>query len=508
MVAVQGDDGVTVRSGSRALDAAVAAIGHARPFVADAWEAAAVAESLGYTDARVQREFGCPDTRAFGELVFERLAQQQGPPPASAARQETPAAGSAGRIGTPALLYLVPWLGVLAIERTAIAGGPSLSIALMLSLVLCGGFVEAIRRRADFHLAQDQPYFARVTSAYFARVCALLIVAAALAGVAVGWFFDLAAWPRLVLWADRFLLFGAVWLACGVLSVRHEPWRLAVAYGAGAIAYGGARWAGSGPPPDVVALLGVVAVAALQMPRLFGPAASPDPARTPVPRMSVVLAGALPVAMFAGACFAFLFADRLAVSAAVAALAGAPALPADYRLAVDVAVVPLFLALGAVGYAGARFSRRVTDAIEVPVTGAAGAVARMLGGSHARAVGLVAVAYIVGAVVVDLAMYVMAAAIAPAVWGALITAQAGYLLVACGILNALVLSQLQRPWAAVGAFAGGVLVNVAVGYVLARAFGPAYATGGIIAGGLLLVTASSVAVHLALRRAHHAIVSV
>src|SRR5439155_20913518 len=65
---------------TRALEAVTVAIGRARPYLVDAWEATAVAESLGYTDARVRQDFGFADARTLGERIFERLSGRRVPP--------------------------------------------------------------------------------------------------------------------------------------------------------------------------------------------------------------------------------------------------------------------------------------------------------------------------------------------------------------------------------------------------------------------------------------------
>ena len=48
------------------------------------WEATALIESLGYTDARIRREFGYPDTAALGVYVFDGAAR---PAPTQARRR-------------------------------------------------------------------------------------------------------------------------------------------------------------------------------------------------------------------------------------------------------------------------------------------------------------------------------------------------------------------------------------------------------------------------------------
>src|SRR6266513_6276456 len=63
----------------QALDELVAAVRAVRPRLVDAWEATAVIESLGYTDARVQQEFGFSDTRAAGEYLYPMCRGPVGP---------------------------------------------------------------------------------------------------------------------------------------------------------------------------------------------------------------------------------------------------------------------------------------------------------------------------------------------------------------------------------------------------------------------------------------------
>src|SRR6266699_2385141 len=52
------------------FDELVAAIRAVRPRLVDAWEATALIESLGYTDARIRREFGVSDMAGLSAYVF------------------------------------------------------------------------------------------------------------------------------------------------------------------------------------------------------------------------------------------------------------------------------------------------------------------------------------------------------------------------------------------------------------------------------------------------------
>src|SRR5437867_640284 len=120
-----------------ALDELVAVVRAARPRLIDAWEATALIESLGYTDARVQHEFGFSDTRTAGEYLYPLCRAPLGP-----ADRWAPAAARAVAIFTRAaastLIYAVPWLTVFVAQilrpdamRAPTRVAPALAIALM-----------------------------------------------------------------------------------------------------------------------------------------------------------------------------------------------------------------------------------------------------------------------------------------------------------------------------------------------------------------------------------------
>ena len=82
---------------------------------------------------------------------------------------------------------------------------------------------------------------------------------------------------------------------------------------------------------------------------------------------------------------------------------------------------------------------------------------------------------------------------------------AGYLLLSAGLLNALVLFSLNRPWDAVRAFTAGLAVNLVVGYILSHVFNTYFAAAGLIAGAVVIAAYSFAAVARTLARADRAL---
>ncbi|HXI30458.1 MAG TPA: hypothetical protein VNG89_18600 [Vicinamibacterales bacterium] len=503
----------------RALEELTAAVAGARPQLIDEWEAAALIESFGYTDARIRREFGFADTAAIGAHVFHVLAGRSGAPVAADATDpsEPPAIlNLIDAIGS-SLVYALPWLVTFLVERVRPdalrlpgGAGPSLSLSLMLSLIVSGGFIQAITRRGQFYIGLKQPGLAALVCGYLLRLGAMVCVAVAAAGLAVGWYFSLFTWPYLILWADEFLVLCALWLTCGVLAVRQEHWRVPLAFSIGALAFVVVR--ATGHDALMAQLIGsgaVLAAAAIQVPRVFAHAGMDDqPSVVPLPRMTVLLYRSLPFFWYGMLYFCFLFADRFAASASVSAVTGAPfGMRPQYKLGMDLALLTFLFASAGVEFANVQFTRMVTRAMRDPFEAGSHRFRDRLRRIHVTVLGIVTCGFVPMAAIVT----AMAKRLLPgqpaAVWTTLAIGDVGYLLLAIGLSNALALFSLNRPWDAVKALTIALALNLVVGNVLSHMVSPYFAAAGLIAGALVLAVQSTVAVRAAMRTGDHAIAS-
>jgi hypothetical protein len=497
----------------RSLDDLIATVKNSRTRLVDAWEATALIESLGYTDARVGREFGFPDTMTLGTYVFDRLSRDpraattESEPPPRSLRDLASSAGST-------LVYAVPWLVAFITEcvnpdvlRLPGKAGPSLSIALMLSLIVSGGFIQTISRRGQFYIGMRQPELAALICGYLFRLGAAVTVAIAACGVLMGWYFQLFSWPYLFLAADQFIILSLLWMTCAMLVVRHEYWRQPIAFAAGGVAFIVLRAAGRDALlAEIIASAVVLCAAFVQVPLVFASEARERPARVSLPRMTVVLYRLLPFFWYGTAYFCFLFADRFAASASVAALTGAPfGLRADYKLGMDVALLTFLFASAGIEYANIRFTRWITTESRTPYTGDRRQFGRTLGRHHLRMLALVVAVFVPTAVAVAALVKWLLPPEPASVWRTVALGDAGYVLLALGLLNTLVLFSFNRPWMAVKSLTAGLVANVAIGFVLSHAFNTSFATAGLIAGAALLAVYSTVAVRHTLRRADYAL---
>ncbi|PYR62845.1 MAG: hypothetical protein DMF91_05370 [Acidobacteria bacterium] len=498
----------------RGLDDLIATVRNSRARLVDAWEATALIESLGYTDTRVGAEFGFPDTMTLGTYVFDRLSRDVRA--SGAAGAEPPRhllvdfANSAGST----LVYAIPWLIAFIAEsinpdilRLPGHTGPSLSIALMLSLIVSGGFIQAISRRGQFYVGMRQPELAALVCGYLFRLGAAVTVAIAVAGVATGWYFGLFSWPYLLLAADQFIILSLLWMTCAMLAVRHEYWRQPIAFGAGAIAFIALRAAGRDALlAEIIASAVVLAAAFVQVPLVFASESHEQLAEVPLPRMTVVLYRVLPFFWYGTAYFCFLFADRFAASASVAALTGAPfGLRATYKLGMDIALLTFLFASAGVEYANIRFTRWIKTESRAPYISDRNQFGRALGRHHLWMLALVAGVFLPTAAVVAVLVKWLLPAEPASVWTMAALGDLGYLLFALALLNMLVLFSLNRPWMAVKSLTAGLAANIGVGFVLSHAVNTSFATAGLIVGAALVAALSTIAVRRTLRRADYAL---
>jgi hypothetical protein len=216
------------------------------------------------------------------------------------------------------------------------------------------------------------------------------------------------------------------------------------------------------------------------MPKVF---AQPD-GRTkllsvPLPRKSVLLYGLWPFISYGSVYFGFLFADRLS------------ARPAP--LATDLALTTFLFAVAGVEYASLRFSHHLRRALTVPFPSGSDVFQRRVGRLHIGALAVVVLGFVLTASLVGgIASWFLSTEFS-SVWAGLATGDFGYLLLALGLLNALVLFALNRPWPAVGSLTVGLIVNLAA---------------GLIAGGVAFLLLSTISARRTIRRADHAVAQV
>ncbi len=239
----------------------------------------------------------------------------------------------------------------------------AVAIATVASLVTTGGFVQAMSRRALFHVgAANIPAVAALVRAWgVAGIGA--VVLSALAGLAANLVFAWLPGALALHTAAFFVLLGLLWLGCGGLYVVNRAAWIAGATLAG-IAVVALLHRGSGWTLAASQLAGVAAAVAIAFAGTItwfrARLTEPVPGSFVAPIREIYLAA--PYFAYGALYYLFLFADRLI---AWTAHTNAAALPVqfrgDYETALDLAMAAFVLQMGWVNASLAGFHRTVAE---------------------------------------------------------------------------------------------------------------------------------------------------
>jgi hypothetical protein len=493
-----------------ALRTLVGAVRRRAPDLVDEWEATAWVESFGWTDGRVRASFGLADTRALGRYVYELSPPVARPQRVTGGRKRQTALAIAAGAYSRTLIYALPWLVMFAVEglwpdafdtQPEMAG--PISVAVMLSLIATGGFVQAIARKGSFYLGMQQVIMARHVGWLLCRAGVASTLTVAAAGLIAATYFDIfgSAAARLMA-LFYFVMLSALWLACAMLSLQAPRWRVPTVFVAAGVVFALVKvnFNGTALTAQTAALVVAVIAAGILCWDAFRAAATRDTRteRIVLPRMPVLLHSLLPHFVYGVAYFTFLFADRLSAGSALPAQSGLPfGIAVDYKRGIDLAFLVFLVVAGAVECGNLLLMRFWRDQAEHPSTGEQ--LARELARRRTRALGAVVVLFVAGATIAA----VVAAHVqflTPEGHVVFLAGCAGYALFAGALLDGLTLFSLNRPAAVLRALLPALTVNLITGYVLSHVAGAEFAVVGLVVGAGVFAFGTRRGVRDALRR--------
>lgn len=492
-----------------ALQQLEGAVRRAAPDLTDEWEATAWVESLGWTDERARLAFGLGDTRALGRYIYERQPRGGGTvgvaPTADGESNLSIVIGAHSRT----LIYALPWLMTFAAEqlwpdaldtRPEMAG--PISVAVMISLIATGGYVQAIARKGSFYLGMHQALMARHVGLLLCRIGLYSTITLTALGLGAGLYFDIfGATSALLVALLYFVLLSTLWLACAMLSLQAPQWRVPMVYLAGGVVFVLAKviLGSSTLAAQTAALATAVTAACALTIDAFRQSARGDTRTEEIvlPRAPVMAQALFPHFVYGVAYFTFLFADRLSAGSALPSTSGlAFGIAPDYKRGIDLAFLVFLITAGSIESCALALMRSWRAAAQQP--GMDATLAADLARLRRRAV--------IGIVVLFGGCAAVAAKLAADVQflsgpGAVIFAAGcvGYLLFAVGLLDALTLFSVNRPFSALGALLPALFVNLVAGYVLSHIGGADYAVAGLMVGSAMFAFRARRAARGALR---------
>lgn len=457
-------------------------------------------ETEGVTDEVAKSMHGYASTLDMAAVCFPTLAAAV---PASVPASGAESGWRAWLRGTVFALPMVLCALSMMTLGVSLWGGDlpadlasAVALATVGSLVVTGGFVQAISRRGLFYLGAGNIAAAAAVARAWGSAGLIAVLATAFTGLAANLMF---AWmPGLLALhtATFFVLLGLLWLACGLLyMVDRAPW-IGGATVAGiavvAVLHRGLGW--TLPNSQLAGVAAAVALAAAGTLQWFrSRVVGTVPSSFLVPAREIYLAA--PYFVYGALYYLFLFADRLI---AWTAHTNAAALPlqfrGDYETALDLAMAAFVLQTGWVHASLAGFHRAV-EAVQRSLR--ANESVRFNSALHSfywwRLVRISAFGLATSGLVHFLVSrfgLLPFANMRPVLTIALVA----YPVVVAGLWNTSLLFTLGQPRPVLASIAFGALVSLGCGYLMSRTGSYEAAVVGFLVGAFVFAALSCLAV--------------
>lgn len=477
----------------------------------DEWAVVAALESEGWRDVDAEERFGYADLFALGKALFPVCCSEAARIGASGAgpTEREPLAALVGGFAASygrGLLYALPvtgqvaaliWFGysLWASVRLTEGGATMIAMGTIASFIVTGGFVQALAHETSRLLGHELGGQARRMAFRIAGLGAATVLVSGLATFALNLLVPFYPLVLAVVGTVYYVLLGWLWLALALLYVEERLLAVGVATSVGILpVWGAVAWLGWGiHTAHAVGLAVAIGVAFGWAYRSLGRDATreagdgPDP---PLPRASTVVHTTLPYVAYGVLYFAVLFADRVVSWSA----AGADPLPypiwfrTAYELGMDWALGVIFMMLAALPFAVRRLSGQIHELGAVRDPAAAAAVMSRQYLRHLGVlllVGVLAVAGIwagglwLGEHGPELLHPIFAPGTTRYVFA---VAAVGYFCFSIGLLNGLIFLAQGRTSHVLRPLAWALVIDLAVGLIVTRAFGYEHAGWGLAAG--------------------------
>ena len=484
----------------------------------DEWETAARLESLGYSDVLVQEQFGRESIFALARELFPDLilGDDQPQPSRSEPTWQNSLKADVVRF-LRSLAYALPWLLLFFSERgVGLELSPerkltpetaaAVSISIMLSLIVNGGFLQIMARRGLFYQGMKEPALERIFLVRVFRLGLLISGIVACVGLLGGFYSNWLPDQALVLCAVHFGLLSVLWLSCGILTVCTPTPAIAGVFIISVGVYLVLVLFTSEPvltaqtASIVVAGLSTAWMARRALPSLNAQepsAAFPDP----------VVLGYLLVPYFCVGCgyFAFLFTDRWLAGTVVAFGFGTPFVAhPEYQLGIDLALLLFFLLVGFVEVCAFRFTQGIFEQ--------AAQMDLLQGNFHKQVYtqylrflfGLASLVAIILILVWNLpestwVLLTASAAQAPIVRSIALLGTLSYGCLALALFQGLILFSFSQPSAVVWSLSWGLAINLLTSYFLSNLLGFEFTVCGVLCGAVIWMWVGIQSVHKLIR---------
>lgn len=497
------------------LSELVCAVESISPQLFDYWQATAIIESLGYTDTAIQAQFGFADALSLGRYVYAQHCLHL--PTKSALPQVNYWNKLLAEIivfvkQSHSFVYVIPLFTLLTLEYAQLDSknrllppelASLLSLATMGSLITSGGFVQMISRRGYFYLGLGEPDLAQRVCFSLLRLGMAISALLSLVGIWFGFYRGLFADDYLIIGAFYYLLLNLLWMLLAILAMRHSWTTPVILLGLSTLLIILRVWGGIGTlEAQLLAMaitLGAIAFITIYE---FCSTKKTISQEIKLPRLNALIYSLAPYFCYGTAYFSFIFADRIAAGSAInPALGLIFAINSSYQRRMDFALLNFLLVVPLVEYLGYKLIQYWYRQAKTPASENIVAFSRQL----RRRYWLICLVTVIGfGILVALTFGIFKPVngltqTLPALVGCV-----GYLFLAIGLLNAIVLFSLNQVDAVLKSLLPALFVNFIEGYILAHLLGVSYAVIGLILGAAIFMLLSAKKVLQAIKQPDYA----
>lgn len=474
------------------------------PRLVNHWQTMAIIESLGYTDRIIKEEFDFADVLEIGQYIYERHTPKSIEPnliiPDNPKSLFTELSAFVEQFSR-SFVYAIPLLSLLILGNVDTGSTwkfipPQLAtvftLATLASLITSGGFVQAIARRGEFYFGLDLPGQARKACL---GLLSLGLITSFILGILSLWFgFYLSLFPDeyLILGTSYYLFLSLLWMLLSILSLLSiwgTPltligltglfWGIKFQFGMGAL------------EAQIIAIVIILVLLAISVVFLFNKQAKSTPTDNAVelPKLSATVYLLAPFFAYGIIYFCFIFADRLVAGWSVDAASGLIfAIDSAYQRAMDLALLNFLLAVPFCEYLAYKIINYWYQKAKTANFVDMAALSKNLKRGYLLAIVAVVVFFtLLVACTVGIPEPQPWAIINPGLtWVGCL----GYLLLVLGLLNAVILFNLNTAAEAIAALFPSLIVNLVVGYLAAKVISPEWAVLGLVVGSTVFLVLS------------------
>lgn len=469
------------------------------PYPLNYWEVTAIIESLGYTDYIVQTEFSFPNVLTLAKYIYQELIDKDFPTNTVQKLSNLEAFYKEACIFfeqfSHSFIYAFPWIIMFFFEHSSFSKNLSvlppdlaapLSLALMMSLIVSGGFIQIIARQGQIYLNLKETELAKNICIQFIIIGLSVAIVLGFIGILFGFYRNLFPDKYLIIAAIYYLVLSLIWMLCSVVSLQKPAWYIPLIFIISGLIFTFLTYLGINIfIGQLVALVSSLVLILLLIAKRFNfTLKNEDDAKMQMPRFALLFYCLFPYFSYGVVYFSFLFADRLTAGSAISFSSGLSfAVNLDYKTGMDLALLNFLISIAITEYLHYKFMHYWYKKAEIVFFNNFKDLSHKLYRYYFL---IILIIFCLFSTLGSLTIFYFSNSygLSSKVVEIAIIGLVGYAVFTIGLLNSMILFSLARPILVLKAIIPALLINLFLGYFLGHIVVSYYASIGFVLGAI------------------------